>query len=263
MKKMARLVEISDEEWEKIQNWKKKCQTIDQSWSPEQIARECPPPTWERVFEYAIPEIKAASKILLETEQTHGMSYPLRKDFFQAFSVTPLPSVKVVLVGQDPYHQTRFDGLPRAQGLSFSVSRQDDIPSSLSNIFTELANTIPDFVRPLHGDLTSWARQGVLLLNMSLTVKPHTARFYEELWMGFISKVLEVLAQERPHTVYILLGRQAQKLQQLLPGNAQVVTANHPSGLSAHRGFFGKKVFPKTNRMLEKFRETPIDWNLY
>lgn len=236
---------------------------ITQNWTIEQIAQERTPVGWEYVFKEAAPELHDISEIIENKERDGEGVFPLKKDIFKAFELTPLDKVRCVIIGQDPYFQTvDATGLPRAQGLSFSVSKEDTIPSSLNNIFTELENTVPGFHRPRYGDLTNWARQGVLLLNMSLTVKPGKAGSHGEIWMGFISKVLYALAQARPNAVYLLLGQQAQKLQKYISDRAPIVTAAHPSGLSAKKGFFGANVFNKVNQLLIKSGQTPINWNL-
>lgn len=236
---------------------------IDQSWTIERIARERPPISWEKVFQDAMPELETVSEILEEKEKRGEGIFPFKKNIFKAFEITPIDCIRVIIVGQDPYPQlVSSTGQPRAQGFSFSVSKNDTIPSSLSNMYTELENTVPGFHRPWHGDLTDWARQGVLLLNMSLTVEPGKAGSHGAIWMGFISKALDEIAQRRPNAVYIMLGQQAQKLQKYISDRAPIVTAAHPSGLSARKGFFGSNVFVRTNQLLIKSGQTPINWQL-
>ncbi len=236
---------------------------INQSWTIERIARECPPLGWEEVFQDAVPELRDISEILETDERNHGSFYPLKKDIFRAFIETSLNSVNVLICGMDPYPQLcTATGNPRAQGLSFSVSRDDSIPSSLQNIFKELVNTVPGFVMPWHGDLTEWARQGVLLLNAGLTVRPQAPGSHGDIWLGFVSKVLATLAEKRPNTIYVLWGAQAQKMTRHLADNAIVLTAAHPSGLSAHKGFFGCNHFNKINKILIDQGKAPIQWQL-
>lgn len=237
--------------------------SIDESWTIERIATERTPYSWENVFEDAKPELHDISEILEAQQKNFGSFFPLKKNIFRAFELTPMKSVRVVIVGQDPYHQVNpHTGLPRAQGLSFSVSRDDDIPSSLRNIYQELQNTVPGFVKPSHGDLTHWTRQGVLMLNMCLTVRANQPGSHGDIWMGFIEKVLKALAEHRPNTIYILWGTQAQKLQKYIGDRSIILTATHPSGLSASRGFFGCNHFNKVNEILMKRGESPIDWRL-
>lgn len=236
---------------------------ITQDWTIERIAKERPACGWEDVFRDAEPELHDVSEILEEDEKKHGMFFPLKRDIFRAFELTPLSQVKLVLIGMDPYPQRNsHSNRPRAQGLSFSVAKDDEIPSSLKNIYKELHDTVPGFITPTHGDLTEWACSGILLLNASLTVRPGSPGSHGDIWLGFISKVLNAIARKCPHTIYLLLGSNAQKLSRYLPDNAVVVTAAHPSGLSANRGFFGSNVFNKINNILVKQGKTPINWQI-
>lgn len=241
---------------------------IDQTWTIERIATEQPPSTWERVFDASKNEIKDISEMLndvspdryLSTPEGPAAFFPLKRDIFRAFDLTPINCVKAVIVGQDPYPQQLSNGLPRAVGLSFSVRRNDGIPSSLRNIYNELENSIPGFIRPSHGDLTEWALQGILMLNMSLTVFPGQPDSHSHLWMGFIINVLKALAECRPDTIYILLGKNAQRLQKYIGDRAVVVTAPHPSGLS--RGFVGSGVFKQVNDILKERNKSQINWQI-
>ena len=240
-------------------------QPIDQTWSVARIANEAPPRTWEAVFEDAKPELHDISLILEEQERTYGQYYPLRKDIFAAFQHTQLANVKVVILGQDPYHQTiTVNGMavPRAVGLSFSVRREDAIPSSLQNIYTELANTVRGFTKPDHGDLREWADQGVLLLNTCLTVRPGQAGSHGDIWLGFINKVFKAIAAVNPNCIYLLWGREAQKIKPMLGDRSIVLEAAHPSGLSARRGFFGCNHFNLTNDHLIRQGKVGINWKL-
>lgn len=236
---------------------------IDETWTIMKIAKERCPYNWESVFNDADPELHDISDILEMQQKTFGSFYPLKKNIFRAFELTPMNTVRVVIVGQDPYHQVNpSSGLPRAQGLSFSISRDDTIPSSLRNIYQELQNTVPGFVTPSHGDLTSWARQGILMLNMCLTVRANQAGSHGDVWMGFIEKTLKALAEHKPNTIYILWGAQAQKLQKYIGDRSIILTAAHPSGFSASRGFFGCNHFNKVNEILMQRKESSIHWNL-
>lgn len=233
---------------------------VNQSWTIEKIVKEFPPLSWEEIFKQARDELEEISEILEEQEKIYGLFYPLKKHIFRAFELTRLEDVAVVLLGQDPYYQTLHQGQPRAQGLSFSVHKEDEIPSSLQNIYLELKSTISDFIPPYHGDLTEWAQQGVLLLNQCLTVRPGSPGSHGAIWMGFISKIFDYLAEKRPHTVYILLGREAQKMRKYISDKAPVIEALHPSGRS--RGFLGSKVFSQVNEILQTKGQRPINWNL-
>lgn len=237
-------------------------QPIDQSWTVARIAEERPPAGWIDVFSDAKDELQDISEILAEDEQKYGHWYPLKKNIFRAFDLTPLNQVRVVIIGQDPYPQLNPNtGDPRAQGLSFSVSKDDDIPSSLRNIYRELANCIPGFVIPSHGDLTEWALQGILMLNMSLTVRPQQPGSHGQIWMGFIIKVLNAIAAVRSNAIFIMWGREAQRLRPHVGDHSIVLTSAHPSGLSA-KGFFGNCHFAEVNKLLTQMKETPINWQI-
>lgn len=242
---------------------------INQSWTIEQIATQRPSPSWEKVFAASSEELKDISDILADEDKNRPVTqtsegpvsfYPLKKDIFHALDLTPLSCVRVLLLGQDPYPQLNKDnGLPRAMGLSFSVQKNDSVPSSLRNIYTELERSIPGFTRPHHGDLTEWALRGVLLLNVCLTVRPGEPASHGQIWMGFVITILKALAECRPNTIYILLGRNSQRLQKFLE-KATVITAPHPSGMS--HGFIGSGVFKQVNDILRKRGEQPIDWQI-
>jgi uracil-DNA glycosylase len=235
---------------------------VDQTWTIETIAKNFPPISWEEVFQNAQDEIEDVSTILQEQEAQYGTFYPLKKHVFRAFELTRLSDVSVVLIGQDPYYQTLHGGIPRAQGLSFSVDKDDEIPSSLNNMYIELVKTVPGFIRPWHGDITEWAQQGVLLLNSCLTVRPGVPGSHGKIWMGFISKVLDYLAEKRPNTVYILLGRSAQKLRKYISDKAPVIEAGHPSGRNALKDFGGSNIFNQVNEILIAKKERPINWSI-
>lgn len=240
-------------------------QPIDQTWSIERIATDARPITWEAVFEESKHELHDVSQILEERERTHGTYYPLKQDIFAAFHYTPLNNVKVVILGQDPYHQTitiNGKSVPRAVGLSFSVRQEDSIPSSLQNIYTELANSVRGFRKPDHGDLREWARQGVLLLNTCLTVQPGQAGSHGDIWLGFIVRVFRAIAAVNPNCVYMLWGREAQKIKPILGERSIILEAAHPSGLSARRGFFGCNHFNLANDALIRQGKVGINWRI-
>lgn len=223
------------------------------------------PASWEVVFADSIDEFEDLNEILNENIALCGRIFPAPENIFKAFELTPLDEVKVVIIGQDPYHQMvniRGKNVPRAQGLAFSVDRDDEIPSSLQNILAELKNTVPGFQRPTHGDLTRWTYQGVLLLNMCLTVNPNSAGSHGAIWLGFIKKVITAIAAVNKKCIYVLWGREAQKLSREIGSKGVILEAAHPSGLSAHRGFFGCNHFNLINEMLIEQNKTPVNWNL-
>lgn len=188
----------------------------------------------------------------------HGTTiYPPQKDVFNAFRYTELSEVKVVILGQDPYH-----GPNQAHGLSFSVRPGIPAPPSLVNMYKELAKDIADFQYPNHGYLVSWAQQGVLLLNTVLTVEQGKAHSHAHLgWETFTDKVIAAINQHRAGVVFLLWGSHAQKKGQFIDNQKHfVLKAPHPSPLSANRGFFGCRHFSKTNKILIKQGLSPIDW---
>lgn len=245
---------------------------IDQTWSIERIAAEAPPTGWGKVFVDAQHELKHISDVLIEEEQKFGQFFPAKKDIFAAFRYTPLNNVKVVIFGQDPYPQTvtTYDedlkcivhNAPRAVGMSFSVRKDDVIPSSLQNIFTELSNTVKGFIKPNHGDLTSWAKQGVLLLNSCLTVRGGQPGSHGSIWLDFISKVLRSISLANPKCIFLLWGNEAKKLKTMIGEKSVIFEASHPSGRSASRGFFGCDHFNKVNDVLIKNGKIGINWHI-
>lgn len=193
------------------------------------------------------------------SERQNGkIIYPPQEDVFNAFRYTELADVKVVILGQDPYH-----GPGQAHGLSFSVLPGIKAPPSLVNMYKELEQDIPGFVRPNHGYLLSWARQGVLLLNTVLTVEQGNAHSHAHLgWETFTDKVIEAINEHTEGVVFLLWGAHAQKKGRIIDTKRHhVLKAPHPSPLSAHRGFLGCGHFSKTNQLLEQQGLTPINWN--
>lgn len=185
--------------------------------------------------------------------------YPPAADVFNAFKATEFDQVKVVILGQDPYH-----GAGQAHGLAFSVRPEVAIPPSLVNIYKELADEIPGFHIPQHGHLQHWAEQGVLLLNTVLTVRAGQAHSHAPLgWEQFTDRVITQLNQHREHLVFMLWGSHAQKKGAFIDRNRHLVlTAPHPSPLSAYRGFFGCGHFSKANAYLQQQGLEPIDWQV-
>lgn len=183
--------------------------------------------------------------------------YPPAKDVFNAFRFTELGDIKVVILGQDPYH-----GPGQAHGLSFSVLPGIAPPPSLVNIYKELAASIEGFTRPDHGYLESWARQGVLLLNTVLTVEAGKAHSHANLgWETFTDKVISLINTHRQGVVFLLWGAHAQKKGRLIDGQRHhLLKAPHPSPLSAHRGFLGCGHFVQANQLLAQNGQTPINW---
>lgn len=186
---------------------------------------------------------------------THTV-YPPGKQIFAAFDSCPFEQVKVVILGQDPYHEPR-----QAHGLCFSVNDGIPFPPSLQNIFKEIESDLGIPV-PTSGDLTRWAQQGVLLLNATLTVRAHQAASHQgKGWETFTDAVIHKLAEEREHLVFILWGSYAQRKGEFIDSRRHLVLKSpHPSPLSAHRGFFGNHHFSQANRYLASHGITPIQW---
>lgn len=235
---------------------------ITNDWTITEITDRFKPTSWEKVFESCKHEFADVSEILETDKKINGRFYPDCKNLFRAFELTPLSNVKVVILGQDPYHGMNRDGTPQAQGMSFSVKRGEKIPSSLINIYKELKKTVIGFESPTHGDLSGWARQGVLLLNSCLTVRPSSPGCHKEIWLGFVKKVINAIIDTNPHCIFVLWGRKAQKIRKMLGERVTVLEAAHPSGLSAHRGFFGCDHFNQINTLLTDSSQRPINWNL-
>jgi len=238
---------------------------VDQSWSIQRIAVDAKPPSWEAVFTDALPELTDVSTVLSEDEKTHGSYYPLKHNIFSAFHQTPLKSVKIVILAQDPYHQSvviNGVSVPRAIGTALSVSQEDSIPSSLQNVYNECANSIKGFVKPDHGDLSEWSKQGVLLINTCLTVRPGHPASHGDIWLGFMNKVFKAIAIENPYCIYMLWGKEAQKLKPILGERSVILEAAHPSGLSANRGFFGCNHFNLANNILIRQNKVGINWRI-
>lgn len=195
----------------------------------------------------------------LKTERELGkVIFPKGSNLFKAFDTTPLSKIKVVIIGQDPYH-----GEGQANGLSFSVNRGIPIPPSLQNIFKELNRDIGLKI-PSHGDLTSWAKQGVFLLNSSLTVRSGEPMSHAQIgWATFTDAVIKTIATNREKIVFLLWGKFAKEKTRFIDSNRHfLLTAPHPSPLSAHQGFLGCSHFSSCNEYLVKNGIDPIDWQL-
>jgi len=191
-------------------------------------------------------------------ERAAGITvYPPQKDVFNAFRLTELGDVNVVILGQDPYH-----GPNQAHGLAFSVLPGVQVPPSLQNIYKELMQDIPGFQKPDHGFLESWAKQGVMLLNTVLTVEAGKAHSHARFgWETFTDNVIAAINQHCEGVIFLLWGSHAQKKGSIIDRKRHhVLQAPHPSPLSAHRGFFGSKHFSTTNELLSASGKKPVDW---
>lgn len=213
---------------------------------------------WKTILkdEFDKPYFKALIQFV-KAEYKNHTCYPKGRDIFKAFEYCPLPQTKVVILGQDPYH-----GPGQAHGLSFSVPDGLPLPPSLINIYKELQEDVHLDI-PKSGNLEAWARQGVLLLNATLTVRAHEAGSHQNKgWELFTDEVIRKLASEKEGIVFLLWGGYAKKKIRLIDTTKHhVLTSGHPSPLSANRGYwFGNKHFSKTNRLLEEQQSKKINW---
>ncbi len=217
---------------------------IESSWK-KHLADEFEKPYFKELAEFVRTEYKTTSV------------YPAPKNIFHAFDLTPFEKVKVVILGQDPYHGPR-----QAIGLSFAVSEGIRNPPSLQNIFKELEDDLGQPLTHTDGDLSRWAKQGVLLLNATLTVRAHKANSHQgKGWEIFTDAVIKTLSDEREHLVFILWGNYARSKKPLIDWEKHcIIESTHPSPFSAANGFFGSKPFSKANTYLEEHGEKAIDW---
>jgi len=217
-------------------------------------------PSWKaRVGDYLLREdMQALSAFLRERKARGARIFPPGPRIFAALDATPFDRVKVVILGQDPYH-----GFGQAHGLCFSVQPGVETPPSLQNIYKELQSDL-GIAPPRHGCLSHWAQQGVLLLNAVLTVEEGRAGAHAgKGWEGFTDAVVDALNREREHLVFLLWGSYAQKKGAVIDSaRHRVLRAPHPSPLSAHRGFLGCRHFSKANEYLQRHGQAPIDWAL-
>lgn len=217
-------------------------------------------PEWQALLsgEFEQPYMLQLKAFLQQQKSQHKIIYPHSADWFHALETTPLSQVKVVIIGQDPYHQPG-----QAHGLCFSVKPGVAIPPSLMNIYKEL-NTDLGISPPKHGYLETWAKQGVLLLNAVLTVEHSQANAHQgKGWEQFTDQVISLVNQQRDNVVFMLWGSYAQKKGLAIDNQRHLVLkAPHPSPLSAHRGFLGCKHFSQANTYLQQHGQSPIEWQL-
>ena len=218
-------------------------------------------PTWAEALadELRSPYVTKLHEFVAAERAAHDV-FPPADEVFAAFEHTPFERVRVLLLGQDPYHD---DG--QAHGLCFSVRRGVPLPPSLRNIYKELESDV-GVKAPDHGCLTSWAERGVLLLNTVLTVRAHEPNSHRKRgWEKITDRVIELLAAREDPLVFILWGKPAQQKIPLIEkhgGRHEIIVSAHPSPLSAKTGFFGSKPFSRTNEALQRWGKPPIDWSL-
>ena len=183
--------------------------------------------------------------------------YPNQQNYFKAFELTPAGKIKVVILGQDPYHNP-----DQANGLCFSVPSTEPLPASLKNIYKAIYHDLG--IQPMHGDLSQWATQGVLLLNTVLTVEKNKPNSHKDLgWQAFTTAAITYLSDMHEHIVFLLWGNHAQQYTQIIAPQHTILTAPHPSPLSAYRGFLECKHFSKANNALMRNNQKIIDWMIY
>lgn len=214
---------------------------------------------WDTILkdEWTKPYYQRLRKILIHEYKNYKV-YPGMYDIFNALKAVPYEDVKVLILGQDPYH-----GEGQAHGYSFSVKEDVSIPPSLQNIYKELNDDLSCYI-PNHGNLEKWARQGVLLLNSTLTVRAHQANSHKDLgWSILTDEIIKKLNDREKPMVFILWGRYAQSKSKFINNpNHLILQSSHPSPLSAYRGFFGSKPFSKTNNFLKSNNLKEIDWQI-
>lgn len=216
--------------------------------------------SWESILKPLFQqEYMKRLSAFVQQERRQYEIYPPQDLVFNAFRLTPFQEIKVVILGQDPYHN-----IGQAHGLSFSVPTGIAFPPSLKNIFAELETDIPGFQIPNSGDLTKWAKQGVLLLNATLTVRAHQAASHQKQgWETFTDQIIAKISDELQHVIFVLWGSYAQKKSALIDESKHLILkAVHPSPLSVYRGFYGSKPFSKANAYLTAKGRPEIDWKL-
>ena len=218
---------------------------ISESWKPV-IQSEIDKPYFKELY------------LFLKQQQDEGkIIFPPAPQFFSAFDYTPFNDTRVVIIGQDPYH-----GVGQAHGLCFSVNKGVKVPPSLINIYKEIKTDIEGFNIPEHGDLSHWAKQGVLLLNATLTVEKDKAGSHQgKGWEVFTDAVIKAISKQKEHVVFILWGKFAQSKVRLIDDSKHLILmAAHPSPLSAYNGFWGCKHFSKTNDYLKQHQLPIVNW---
>lgn len=217
--------------------------------------------SWKKVLapQFELPYFMALIQFL-EAEKIKGKAiYPLAKNIFNAYNATPFQKVKVVIIGQDPYH-----GAGQAHGLCFSVQYGVKVPPSLKNIYKEIQENVPQFEIPNHGNLQTWTEQGVFLLNAILTVEANQPASHQKKgWEQFTDATITALSNNRNGLVFLLWGNFAQQKASLIDESKHLILrAAHPSPFSAHQGFFGCQHFSKVNEYLENQNLGKINWRL-
>ncbi len=207
-------------------------------------------------------DIEEIDKKLTKLKAAKIIVCPKKRDIFKIFYLCKPEDIKVVIIGQDPYHTVNHDGNPIANGMSFSVNKKVKVPPSLKKIYKELAREDNLFKIPSHGDLIEWVKQGVFLFNTALTVPEKHPHAHKGDWIGFTPKVIKKIIEKRgKNVVFMLWGRPAQKYKSLIGGKPKILETSHPSPLAWQRHFDSCNHFKLANEYLESVEETPINWN--
>ncbi|QIV96470.1 uracil-DNA glycosylase [Allofrancisella inopinata] len=217
--------------------------------------------TWSNILSKEKQKLyfKQILEFLASEENKGKVIFPAKENIFNAFKYTKLEDLKVVILGQDPYHNYN-----QAHGLAFSVQKGVDVPPSLRNMYKELARSISDFEIPNHGCLVDWAKQGVFLLNTTLTVEAHKANSHKDIgWETFTDTVIHKISEYKENVVFMLWGSHARKKKNLIDNSKHLILeSTHPSPLSAHRGFLGCNHFILCNQYLSNHKLNAINWKL-
>lgn len=215
---------------------------------------------WQQILEDKVIKNKISSILSSVNEQRKlGVAiYPSSDEVFNCFTLCPFEKTKVVIIGQDPYHQPN-----QANGLAFSVKEGIKLPPSLRNIFKEYSSDL-SYETPSNGDLSKWAKQGCLLINSTLTVEDSKPNSHFKLgWSDITDYVIKYISDNKDHVVFVLLGKFAEEKKHLINGEKHsIIITSHPSPFSARKGFFNSKIFTKINNKLKDHNQKPIDWRL-
>lgn len=240
---------------------------VGSNWSLSNIITYRCPPTWEEFFAVAKENVEYIDKFLAQPAQIQKGFYPAKRDVFRAFSVTPLEKVEIVVLAQDPYHDTSELDSCRATGLCLSVDSHDSTPPSLRNIMKELENTYPGISISGGGSLVNWAMQGVLLLNAALTVNPGepASHLKSGVWDGFHTRLFRFLAEKRPGCIYVFIGSwegKAKDFEKKIDPKGVIINCPHPSPRNLTKKFLGCGVFKEIDKAMIARKKQPIDWSI-
>lgn len=214
--------------------------------------------TWKKILEKEQKQLYYQELIaFVRQERKEHIVYPPEGQVFTCFNLTPYENVKVVILGQDPYHQPN-----QAMGLAFSVQKEQPLPKSLINIFKELESDLG--IKNTNGDLSHWAQQGVFMMNTLMTVRESEPMSHQgKGWEIFTDKILESLGEREEPIIFVLWGKKAQDKKHFIKSHHHIIESSHPSPLSAYRNFWGSKPFSRINEILEKEGLSPIDWSTH